>query len=273
MVGGFLLSPKFLLRTIPRMRRLTIAIIILSGVLLVSCGKLPTSRKPRIQVAAPAFLQPIFDRAAAQFYSENGIIVNMTYLPQVGFQKAIDSTFSADLLFFLNPERQKYFKKNTYFAMSSLTCPFRISLVIANRADGPPLKHVSDLKNSTFRRVAIISPEPNYEGMLARTALKKYGIWDDLQSKLILAESGEHLLSFLETGEADAVVCLEHTLKDYRQAVIRYRFDEFYGDQLNVCGLLAAGESSRKASAQAFLDFFYSLQNSMYDIPGVIRID
>lgn len=255
------------------MRKRWVVSIILCGLIIVACGKLPSGRKAQINVAAPDFLQPIFDRAAAQFYAENGVIVNMKYISQVGFQNQIDSTFDADVLFFLNPERQKYFREDKKFNLSTLSCPFRISMVIANRPDGPSVRHVSDLKKDEFRRIVIINPEPDYEGKLAYTALKKYGIWDALQPKLIKAESGSHLITYLETGEADAAICLEYTLNSFRQTVIRFRFDDFYSDQLNVCGLLAAGDSPRMASAQAFLDFFHSYQNDIYQVPGVVQID
>ncbi len=256
-----------------QMKKCLLSILILSCLILSGgCDKLPTGKKGQIHVIAPAFMKDVFDLAAAQFFAEHKIVISIDYVPQGSIEKHIDSLTKVDLVLFLNPERRKKFEKNPRMDVSTMACPFRISLVTVNRPDGPDIRRVKDLRKDEFRRVVMISPTVSYEGKLVLAALQRFKVWDKLEGKMIPAKSARQLQTYLESGEADVAIAFEHTLKDCQNIVIRQRFDEDYKDQLNVCGMLVK-DSHNKRVAQAFLDFFDKQRNEIYQTPGIIRID
>jgi molybdate transport system substrate-binding protein len=63
---------------------------------------------------------------------------------------------------------------------------------------------LDDLRNPTVKHVAIANPDHAPYGRAARQALQRAGLWDELQPKLVLADTVRQALQFVETGNAEA---------------------------------------------------------------------
>ena len=252
------------------MKRL-IAIIAASLLLLAAgCSKIPTSSGISLKVVAPRYLSKIFDLAAFQFEAEHDAKITMIYVhPDSVFEKA-RSLMGIDLVFFRNPDNAQTIAKDTLFNLKTFSSPFKLTLIMANRTDGPQIKDVSHLTDSAIRRIVIINPAKSYEGNLTKRVLEKYKVWDKIQSKLIRADSPQHLRSFLTTGEADAVVAFELSLNEYFDAVIKQRFDDYLEKRLDICGVVMT-KTKEPGPARAFLDFFDSPMCEIYGLLGVVQ--
>ncbi len=225
-----------------------------------------------IRVIAPDYMKPVFDRAAAQFYRENKIPVILVYKSPDSLLEKAKADFRSDIVFFPKPKKNDYLESDSLLNFATMSCPFKISTVFINRIEGPQVSELRDLKKNSIRRFVMIDPELSYEGDLCRRILEKHKVWDKIGDKLILARSSEHLLTYLETGEADAALAFEHSFAGYRNIVIKQRFDDYLGYRLHYCGLLLS-HSRQKKSAQAFLDFFDSRLCRVYELPGVMRLE
>ena len=62
------------------------------------------------------------------------------------------------------------------------------------------------LKDPQLKKVAIANPKTAPYGRAAEAALKKLGLYDEIQSKLVLGENVAQAAQFAETGAADAAI-------------------------------------------------------------------
>ncbi|WP_322922481.1 molybdate ABC transporter substrate-binding protein [Paenibacillus campi] len=63
---------------------------------------------------------------------------------------------------------------------------------------------ITDLTGNNIKRIAIGTPESVPAGMYAKQALEKADVWDTLQPKLVQTKDVKQVLSYVETGNADA---------------------------------------------------------------------
>lgn len=61
-----------------------------------------------------------------------------------------------------------------------------------------------DLTNEAIKKLAVGTPESVPAGMYAKQTLEKAGLWDSLQSKIVLTKDVKQVLSYVETGNAEA---------------------------------------------------------------------
>ncbi|MBT8339393.1 MAG: molybdate ABC transporter substrate-binding protein [Desulfatitalea sp.] len=81
----------------------------------------------------------------------------------------------------------------------------RNTLVLAVPADSPGgIRQAADLADTVSLRIAIGNPDTVPAGRYARQALKRLGLWDSCQERLILANSVRQVLDYLRRGEVDA---------------------------------------------------------------------
>jgi molybdate transport system substrate-binding protein len=62
------------------------------------------------------------------------------------------------------------------------------------------------LRSGSIRRIAIANPEHAPYGRAAEGALRTYGLYDDVRSKLVFGENASQTLQFAQTGAADAAI-------------------------------------------------------------------
>lgn len=79
----------------------------------------------------------------------------------------------------------------------------QLVLVVPLDAGTPP-KNFADLKNPAVNNVAIGNPQSVPAGAYAKETLTNLGIWDMLKSKFVFAKDVRQVLSYVETGNADA---------------------------------------------------------------------
>jgi molybdate transport system substrate-binding protein len=81
----------------------------------------------------------------------------------------------------------------------------RLSLVVPGpcREEGALPRRLDALRGERFRRIAIAHPDHAPYGLAAKQAMEKAGVFDDLASRLVFADSVQHALSFVRTGNAD----------------------------------------------------------------------
>lgn len=87
---------------------------------------------------------------------------------------------------------------------SSRTTFARNQLVLAIPRDDGKIHALDDLKTSAIARIGIGNSETVPAGRYARAALEKANLWQELQPKLVMAESVRQVLEYLQRGEVDA---------------------------------------------------------------------
>lgn len=75
------------------------------------------------------------------------------------------------------------------------------------------IKELKDLLKPEIKRIAIANPASAPYGVAAREALQSSGIWEELQSKMILGENITEAQQYVETGNVDvAIIARSNTI-------------------------------------------------------------
>lgn len=79
------------------------------------------------------------------------------------------------------------------------------ALVVVKPADSPlALARAEDLLDGRVRRIAIGNPRTVPAGQYAEESLRKAGLWERLQPRLVVAENVRQVLDWVARGEVDA---------------------------------------------------------------------
>lgn len=67
-----------------------------------------------------------------------------------------------------------------------------------------PIDSLESLENETVKKIAIGTPDSVPAGMYAKQSLISTGIWENIESKLVMAKNVRQVLTYVETGNVDA---------------------------------------------------------------------
>lgn len=119
-------------------------------------------------------------------------------------------------------------------------------------ADSPELT----LRERSFQHLAIANPRIAPYGAAARQVLERWGLWDELQTRLVQGESVGQAFQFVESGAAELGFVALSQVTAKRQGKYWIVPREFYQPLRQDAVLLRTGE--RSSEARAFLEFLRS---------------
>jgi molybdate transport system substrate-binding protein len=221
-----------------------------------SCAGLASAQE--IMVAAAADLASVFPQVAERFERETGKKVKLNFgssgqfLLQIENGAPFDIFFSADLQY---PQRLE---------AEGLTQPgsiykYAIGKLVLYVPNGSPVDLSQGLRallSPTVKKIAIANPQHAPYGRAAVEALRKEGLYDALQSKLVMGENISQAAQFVQSGSADAgLVALSLVLSPAMKSAGRFaELPAFSYTPLEQAAVIL--KSSRdKATASLFLDY------------------
>lgn len=119
-----------------------------------------------------------------------------------------------------------------------------------------PPASIEDLADARFARVAIANPEHAPYGRAAKEALTKVGLWNTLESRLVLGENVRQALQFAETGNVDvAIVALALVMSDKENSWLL--FEEALHQPIDQA-LVVCNRGESREGGEAFAGFVSS---------------
>jgi molybdate transport system substrate-binding protein len=129
-----------------------------------------------------------------------------------------------------------------------------VVMVVPEKNGSESTKTLEDLTANGIEKIAIGNPETTPIGKYAKHALEDAGIWDEIESKVILGETVKQVLTYVETGEADAgfvfITDAESGQKDLYEIALTAPVNESITYPIAV-----VSGSANKEEAQEFVDF------------------
>lgn len=172
--------------------------------LLVACSLLLTTvaHAEKITVAAAADLKFAMDEIVAGFNrSHSGNVVEVVYGSSGKFFAQIQQDAPYDLFFSADIGYPRELAKKGL--AGSPVIPYAVGRIVlwSNSMDtsGMTLASLADPK---LTRIAIANPKHAPYGKRAEEALKKSGMWDKVQSRLVFGENIAQTAQFVQTGNA-----------------------------------------------------------------------
>jgi len=172
--------------------------------LLFYCGAFASAQE--ILVAAAADLSSVLPQVAANFEKETGKKVKMNFgssgqfLLQIENGAPFDLFFSADLQYPQRLESEGLSEPGSLYKYAV----GKLVLYAPNGSSVNPAQGLRALLSPQVRKIAIANPQHAPYGRAAVEALKREGIYDALQSKLVMGENISQAAQFVQSGNADA---------------------------------------------------------------------
>jgi molybdate transport system substrate-binding protein len=113
---------------------------------------------------------------------------------------------------------------------------------------------LDDLRDPRLRKISIANPEHAPYGRAAKQALERTGVWDDVESRLVLGENASLATQFIETKNAEAGI-VPLSLAIQREQFLRFVLvdDSLHEPLRQVAAVLRSSKSPEQA--RGFLDY------------------
>ncbi|WP_157261106.1 molybdate ABC transporter substrate-binding protein [Paenibacillus wynnii] len=162
------------------------------------------SKKTEIIVSAAASLQDSLDKIAVQFEKQHpDIDLVFNYGASGTLQKQIEQGAPADIFFSAGEKQMNALVDSDLITDHKVLLKNQLVIVVPYDSK-VKLTSITQLTDKAFKKVAVGQPESVPAGQYAQQSLTAKKVWDTLQSKLVFAKDVRQVLTYVETGNADA---------------------------------------------------------------------
>ena len=212
-----------------------------------------------ITVAAAADLSSALPEIAAKYKSQTGQDVKLTFGASGTLTTQIRNGAPFDIFFSADEEYPKQLieanlaEKDTLYRYAV----GRLVLWIPNDSPLDLAKlGAQALLDPSVKKIAIANPEHAPYGRAADAALRHFGIYDQVSSRLVLGENVSQAAQFVESGNAQAgLIALSHALAPQLKAKGRYWTIPLDAYPTLNQAVVVLSHSKQQAAARKFLDF------------------
>ncbi|MFZ3265554.1 MAG: molybdate ABC transporter substrate-binding protein [Terriglobales bacterium] len=232
-----------------------------------------------ITVAAAADLSSALPEIAARYKSATGREVKLSFGSSGNLTTQIRNGAPFDVFFSADEEYPKQLidaglaEKDTLYRYAV----GRLVLWVPNEVTIDLQKvGIQALLDSSVKKIAIANPQHAPYGRAAEAALRHYGIYDQVSSRLVLGENVSQAAQFVESGNAQAgLIALSHALTPALKSKGHYwmvPLDAY--PMLNQAAVVLSHSKQQKAG-RGFLEFLRSseamslLKNYGFSLPAM----
>lgn len=219
---------------------------------LSSCGRLAAGDRTVLLVSAAASLKESAEQAAREYMKQHpDVKIEFNFGSSGTLQRQIEQGAPADL--FLSAGQAQMDALNAKHLVQDSRDVLSNRLVLIVRSDlrkFDSIKDISGLLAAQFRTIGIGEPETVPAGIYAKQTLTSLGVWDKLQTKLVYGKDVRQVLTYVETGNADAGIVYRTDAEGDSKVTSLLEFDaESHEPILYPFGLLANSGHPREAEA------------------------
>ncbi|OKP81995.1 molybdate ABC transporter substrate-binding protein [Paenibacillus helianthi] len=186
-----------------------LGVVVMAVLLAVALSAVPekqveAAKKTEIIISAAASLQDSLDKIAVLYEKQHpDIDLVFNYGASGTLQKQIEQGAPADLFFSAGDKQMKALVDGGLVSDNTELLKNQLVLVVPSDSK-TSISTITQLTDKSFKKVAVGQPESVPAGQYAQQSLTAKNVWDTLQSKLVFAKDVRQVLSYVETGNADA---------------------------------------------------------------------
>lgn len=190
--------------------RSTAVIISLLSVTLLGCGtkKEPAAAADRTEltISAAASLTEALNEVKASYERQSKTIrLNFNFGASGALQQQIEQGAPADLFLSAASKNMKALIDKQLIDPARNKTWLLNELVVVVAADGKSdVRNIGDLQREDVKHLALGEPQTVPAGTYAKEALSNAKLWDALRSKLVYGKDVRQVLTYVETGNAEA---------------------------------------------------------------------
>jgi molybdate transport system substrate-binding protein len=178
-----------------------------------------------LAIAAASDLQAAFPAVVAQFEKSTGHHVEVTYGSSGNFVAQIQNGAPFDLFFSADIDYAKRLESTGLGEPGSVYEYAVGKIVLWTRQDSgiDVTRGLAVLRDDRVRKIAIANPQHAPYGRAAVAALKHDGLYDAVQSKIVLGENISQTAQFVQSGNADVgIIALSLAMAPKAKEMGRY---------------------------------------------------
>lgn len=227
-----------------------IPLIRLAATLLLIFPALPAAE---ITVFAAASLTDSLRKIAVDYEKETGDKVRFNFAASNTLAQQIRAGAPADLFFSADEAKMDLLETAGLIVKNSREVLLENSLVIIIPKDDPTLSSVKDLTRPAIRHLSIGDPRAVPAGIYAKAYLENAGVWEEVQPKIVPAESVRTALAVVEAGNAEAGIVYKTDAALSRRITIAVEIPAAEGPKIRYPVALLK-DSRSPAAARKFLN-------------------
>jgi len=189
---------------------LFLAVVMLFALITVTgCGNNKEQQqtkdsKVNLTIAAAASLKDAMEELKDIYVKENtGVDITCNYASSGTLQKQIEEGAPADLFISAGKSQMDGLAAKKLIVEASRKDLLGNELVLITGKDSL-LSGFEGLTDASVSKISLGNPETVPAGQYAKEALTSLKLWDQIQSKLVLAKDVHQVLTYVETGNVDA---------------------------------------------------------------------
>lgn len=186
------------------MKNVRIAVV---TVLLLLLGAFPALSQEKLSVAVAANYIAAFKELAAVFEDRTKIKVEGTFSSTGNLYSQIINGAPYDIFLSADEKRPEVLHKDGLADQPFVYARGQAVLWSADRNFCKAKTWQDALKDEKIKKIAIANPVTAPYGTAAQAALKKAGLWEGLQSKLVFGETIAQAFQYASTSAVDAGFC------------------------------------------------------------------
>jgi molybdate transport system substrate-binding protein len=158
-----------------------------------------------IVVAAASDLQFAFTEISQIFEEQTGSRVTLVFGSTGHLTQQIENGAPYDLLASASADYiQRLLDQGLVLEDSVQVYAYGRLVIAVNRGSGLTVASLEDLLLPGVRTISIANPSHAPYGIAARQALESAGVWDQLQTRLVLGENVRQAVQYVQSGDAQA---------------------------------------------------------------------
>ena len=234
------------------MRTLKQICLLLALLLTGTCA-----RAQAVKVAVAADLKFFMAELAAQFEKQSGTKLDITYGSSGNFLTQIENGAPFDLFFSADSEYPKKLEA-AGFAEPGTLREYAVGHIVIWTPSDSDINAAKDgwkcLLDPRIKKIAIANPEHAPYGRAALAAIKKAGIYEQVQDKLVYGENISQAAEFVQSGNAQAgIVALSLAMSSAMKNGNRWEIPADSYPAIKQAGILLK-TSKNKDAARRFLE-------------------
>jgi molybdate transport system substrate-binding protein len=242
-----------------------ICVLVVCAIVLSSISGRTAAQSPaghEITVAAAADLSAALQEIASNFEKHSGIAVKLSFGASGALTQQIQNGAPFDLFFSADMDYPKQLIAAGDADRATLYRYAQGKLVLWVPKDSPldvEKKGIDVLLNPSVQKIAIGNPQHAPYGRAAVAALKHFGLYEKISSKLVLGENIAQAAQFVESGNAQAgFVAYAHAVAPAMQGKGKYSVVPADAYPPLDQGVVLISRSQHRQEAAAFLEYIKS---------------
>lgn len=173
----------------------------LLSLVLVVLAVTPVFAEQVLVAVAANFIGP-FREVATEFEQATGHNVQIAAGSSGNFYAQIKNGAPFDVFFSADNERPKLLEDEGLGVKGS-RFTYAIGRLVLWSPDPDLVKGEDTLRSQKFKHLAIANPKTAPYGVAAMQAMQKLGVWESVQSRIVLGENLGQTMGFIESGNAE----------------------------------------------------------------------